>query len=199
MRKRITNRSEQVKTAAASGVRRQISEDFKYNKAKLKHLKNVLHKVTVSLGTMVSAHNEFARVKGPEISPDGLLGGLGYIIPIKEIKEIFNSSIRTLSDVADCIADELTNPKWEASSDTDVQKLIKEKKEIDEQVEEDVPEAVDTKDTKVDDGDSDAYEEIDPEDIKTSEEFKPIAPENQKALAKAVQASLAKAVNYRKG
>ena len=139
-RKRLTEHFERVRMGAANGARREISEDFKYDKKKLKYIKRVLHNVNVALGTLVSAHNEFSRIKGPQISPDGLLGGLGYIMPIKEIKEILNDEIRKLSDIADCLADELTNPKWEAEDDKDVKKLLKEKEEIEDKVEEEIPE-----------------------------------------------------------
>jgi len=132
-RVRITNRLSQSKVAA--GSRREIPGDFKYNKKKLKHLKRILHNVSVAVGTLVSAVNEFSRIKGPDISPDGNLGGLGYILPIKDIKEVLNTSIRGLSDVSDSIADELTNPNWGAEDDSDVKKLIKEKEDIEEKAE----------------------------------------------------------------
>ena len=179
MRERLTDQLDRIKTAAASGVHRQISEDFKYNKAKIKHLKKILHNVTVALGTLTSAHNEFSRIKGPDISPDGMLGGLGYIIPLKDIKESLLTAIKNVGDVADCIADELTNPKWDVKDDKDVKKLIKEKKEIEE---------------KVDDiGDLPEEEGINPEDVVTSEDDLDLSyldPIKETAITKAVKASL---------
>lgn len=135
MRKRLTDDTERLKSA---GVRREIPEDFKYNAKKLKHLKHILHNVTVALGTLTSSLNEFSKLKGPEVSPDGLLGGVGYIIPLKEIKETINSNIRGLSDVADCLADELTNPRWNTQDDKEIEKLIKEKEEVLEEVDEEI-------------------------------------------------------------
>jgi hypothetical protein len=122
--------------AAAGGSRREIPDDFKYDKKKIKHIKHVLHNTTIALGTLVSALNEISRIKGPDISPDGLLGGLGYIMPIKDIKEKLNTSIRDLGDIADSLADELTNPKWDIKEDSDVKELIKEKEKVEEQAEE---------------------------------------------------------------
>jgi hypothetical protein len=179
MRERLTKDFCRVKQAASTGVHRQISEDFTYNKAKLKHLKKILHNITVALGTMVSAHNEFSRVKGPDISPDGLLGGFGYIIPIKDIKESLISAIKNIENIADCIADELTNPKWGAKDDKDIKKLIKDKKEVEEQVEEEVY------------GEPDE-EEITPEDIITSRELdlSYLEPTKEAAINRAVKASL---------
>lgn len=120
----------------AAGLRRAIPEDFTYNPKKLKHLKHVLHNVSVALGTLSSALNEFSKLKGPEISPDGLLGGVGYIIPIQEIKQGINTSVHTLSNVADCIADELTNPRWNAREDKEVKELIKEKDKVTDKLDE---------------------------------------------------------------
>ena len=122
------------KTAAGS-LRRSIPDDYTYNPKKLKHLKAILHNISIALGTLSSAHNEFSKLKGPEISPDGLLGGVGYIIPIREIKETFNTSLHGLSNVADCIADELTNPRWNSKEDKEVKDLIKEKEEVTDKLE----------------------------------------------------------------
>jgi hypothetical protein len=133
MRTRLTER---ISKQSASGLRREIAEGFKYDKKKLKHLKRILHNVTVALGTLSSALHEFSRIKGPDISPDGMLGGLGYIMPLKEVKEVLNTGIKNLSDVADSIADEMTNPNWDAGDDKEVKKLLKEKEETEELVEE---------------------------------------------------------------
>ena len=175
MRKRMTKQFDLMKQATASGVHRQISDDFKYNKAKIKHLKHILHNVTVALGTLTSAHNEFSKIKGPDISPDGLLGGLGYIISIKDLKEALIGAIKNVGDIADCIADELTNPKWDAQDDKSVKKLIKEKKEVEEQVEE-----------------IEEPEDIEPEDVVTSTEIDLsfLDPKKEAAISSAVQASL---------
>lgn len=134
MRERFTDNPERYKTAA--GIKREIPDDFKYNPKKIKHLKRVLHNVTISLGTLTSSLIELSKLKGPDISPDGLLGGRGYIIPFKEVKETINNAARDLSDVADTLADELSNPRWDVKDDKDVKKLIKEKEEAIEKVEE---------------------------------------------------------------
>ena len=135
MRERLTDNPERFIKAAGS-AKREIPEDFKYNPKKAKHLKKVLHNVTISLGTLTSSLIELSKLKGPDVSPDGLLGGRGYIIPFKEVKETINTAARGLSDVADTLADELTNPRWKVIDDKDTKKLIKEKEEAVEKVEE---------------------------------------------------------------
>ena len=160
MRKRLTLKFERMKEAASNGLRREISEDFRYDKGKLKHIKHVLHNVNVALGNLVSGLNEFSRIKGPDISPDGLLGGLGYIMSLRDVKETINNSVRSLSDVADSLADELTNPRWKVEDDKEVKELIKEKEDVEEKVEEEVP-------------------EITPEDIITSTEIEKAASDKK--------------------
>ena len=149
MRKRLTDDPERFKTAAAP--KREIPDDFKYNPKKLKHLKKALHNVTISLGTLTSSLIEFSKLKGPEVSPDGLLGGRGYIMPVKDVKETLNNAARGLSDIADTLADELSNPRWQVKDDKDVKKLLKEKEEAIEKVEE-------------------VDEDINPDDLTTVEE-----------------------------
>ncbi|RKY75714.1 hypothetical protein DRQ07_11450 [candidate division KSB1 bacterium] len=170
MRKRLTDHPEFLKTAAV--VRREIPDDYKYNKSKLKHLKHILHNTNVALGTLTSILNEFSKIKGPDISPDGLLGGIGYIIPIKDIKQSVNNAVHNLSDIADCIADELTNPKWNGDEDKEIKKLIKEKDKAVEKVEEEMEEN---------------EEEVTPEDVVTSEE---LVEKNSKILTAAIKKSL---------
>ena len=87
-------------------------------------MKKVLHNVSIALGTLTSSLNEFSRVKGPDISPDGRLGGVGYIMALTDIKQTINSAVHNLGNIADCIADELTNPRWGASEDKEVKELI---------------------------------------------------------------------------
>jgi len=171
MRKRLTDHPELLKTAAAT-VRREIPDDYKYNKSKLKHLKHILHNTNVALGTLTSILNEFSKIKGPDISPDGLLGGIGYIIPIKDIKQSVNGAVHNLSDIADCIADELTNPKWNGDEDKEIKNLIKKKNKAVEKVEEEMEES---------------EEEMTPEDVVTSEE---LIEKDSKILTAAIKKSL---------
>lgn len=139
MRKRLTEKLDRIKSAASgNGLRREINEDFKYDKKKLKHLTFVLHCVNVSLGALVSALSRFSKLRGPTISPDGMLGGLGYVMPIKEIKLALHDIVEKLSDIQDSIADEMNNPRWEAASNAEVKKVLKEKEEVEEKVEEEI-------------------------------------------------------------
>jgi hypothetical protein len=164
MRKRLSTKS--------AGLRREITEGFKYDKKKLKHLHKILHNVNVALGTLGSALGEFSRVKGPAISPDGLLGGLGYIMPLRGIKEVLTTSVHSLGEVADSIADELTNPHWNAADDKETKEVIKEKEKVEEETQEvmDAPEGEEVSEGEEPEEVSEE-EIVSPEDVKTSKEI----------------------------
>jgi len=139
-RTRITSRLGIVKTAAAKKDGPKSKEipirnlsGFDYDPSKAKHLKRSLHNMNVALGTLLAAMKDLSLLRGSDITPDGMLGGRGFVMPFKELKIKLTESIGHLSDITDTIADELTNPKWKLSH-REVGEVRKEKKEIDETV-----------------------------------------------------------------
>ena len=62
-RKRLSTIQDKIAAGKTNGLRREIPDDFAYNKKKIKHLQRVLHNVNVSLGTLVSALAEMSKVK----------------------------------------------------------------------------------------------------------------------------------------
>lgn len=140
-RERLTS-----KIAAAQAVEKKKKENkngedtrnldgFEYDTSKAKVLKKALHNINVSLGTLISAMKELSILRGSEITPDGKLGGRGFIMGFRDLKFKLNSAIGDLSDVTDTLADELTNPKWGLSS-SERKKVKQDNQEIEEEVEE---------------------------------------------------------------
>lgn len=123
------------KKRESSGEMRRNLEGFNYDTSKATTLKKALHNLNVSLGTLLSAMKDLSLLRGSEITPDGMIGGRGFIMPFKDIKSKIASSIDDLSNITDSIADELTNPKWGLSSD-EKKKVKDEKEEIQEEIEE---------------------------------------------------------------
>jgi hypothetical protein len=117
------------------GEGRRNLDGFEYDTTKANVLKKALHNVNVSLGTLLSAMKDLSLLRGSEITPDGMLGGRGFIMPFKDMKSKINTAIGDLSDITDTIADELTNPKWGLSPE-EKKKVKKEKEEIQEEIEE---------------------------------------------------------------
>lgn len=142
-RQRITSRLGMAKTAAAEKSKAKAKEQapernlsgFEYDVSKAKHLKRALHNINVSLGTLLAAVKDLALLRGSDVTPDGMLGGRGFVMPFREIKTRITESISSLSDVTDTIADELTNPKWKLSPKAQAS-VKKEKAQIEERVDE---------------------------------------------------------------
>jgi len=143
----MTNKASKVvqaflkKTAATgSDSPRQSIPGFDYDITELSKLKDILEELNSSLEALVAAHRMFFGVKSSAISPDGKLGGNGYVQDIKEMKESFNSSLKILSDLSDTIADELKNPLWidkvPDEEQDDIEEVIEEKEEIIESADE---------------------------------------------------------------
>jgi hypothetical protein len=146
---------------------------FDYDPSKATILKKALHNINVSLGTMISAMKELSILRGSEITPDGMLGGRGFIMPFKDVKAKINAAITDLSDVTDTLADELTNPKW-GLSDSEKKKVKQENEVVEEEVQEveEVVPGAETTDTENKDLPPDVskppLEDINPEDVVNS-------------------------------
>lgn len=122
---------------------RQIQEDFVFNARYLKPLAQTLRSALMALGHATSAYNRFVKIKSRNVSPDGSLGGKGYIQKIPDMRRQFMNCVEALSALTDTIHDELNAPHWNPSEDTLDPRDRDEVKEIVEDVEEikDDPEA----------------------------------------------------------
>lgn len=166
--------AEKKKDNRGRGELQRNIEGFDYDPSKAAVLKKALHNINVSLGTMISAMKDLSILRGSDITPDGMLGGRGFIMPFRELKAKLNTAITELSDVTDTLADELTNPKW-GLSDAEKKKVKQDNEDIDEEVqdvEETVPEGVSEEDAPVTENtdlppevDKPNLDEIKPEDV----------------------------------
>lgn len=172
-RDRLTMRIAAEKASEKKRAKGEMIRDigqFEYDPSKASVLKKALHNVNVSLGTLISAMKELSILRGSDVTPDGMLGGKGFVMPFKELKAKINTSITELSDVTDTLADELTNPKW-GLSDSERRKVKKENEIVEEkveEVEEEVPQG-DTPDTEDTDlppeVEKPSLDKINPEDV----------------------------------
>ena len=65
-----------------------------------------------SLGHALLAYNDFARLKSSRLSPDGSLGGRGYIQKIQDMRKQYMNCVEALSSLSDTLYDELNAPHW---------------------------------------------------------------------------------------
>jgi hypothetical protein len=92
--------------------RRQIPKDHEFDKKAVKPIVKTLWAMAVALGHALTAHREFSRLKSSSFSPDGMLGGRGYVMPIKQIRQQLFESCEALSCLVDTLHDEINAPHW---------------------------------------------------------------------------------------
>jgi len=105
--------------------KRKHLKDHNFKASDLKTLTKILWQISVSLGHLGSATNNFSRVKSVHISPDGKLGGSGYQQTIVDMRRLLYSAIESLSSIQDTIYDEVSAPHWKP----EIQKLPKNDRE----------------------------------------------------------------------
>lgn len=118
---------------------RNIGQDFVFNAKYLKPLAQVLRSILMALGHATSAHSRFVKIKSRNISPDGALGGKGYIEKIPDMRRQLMNCVEALSALSDTIHDELSAPHWNPAEDTldprdreDVKEIVEDAEEIKE-------------------------------------------------------------------
>jgi hypothetical protein len=114
---------------------REINEEFVFQPKYLKPLAEVLRSMLMALGHATSAHSKLVKVKSRTISPDGNLGGRGYIQKVSDMRRQLMNAIEVLSASSDTLYDELNAPHWNPAEDTLDPRDRQEVKEIVEDVE----------------------------------------------------------------
>jgi len=95
---------------------RKINPDFAFNPRNTKPLAKVMRSTNASLGHAMVAYAVFTKLKSADISPDGALGGKGYIQKIAEMRRAYMNLIEALSALSDTLYDEIRAPHWAAVS-----------------------------------------------------------------------------------
>ena len=118
---------------------REIQGDFVFNAKHLKPLARTLRSALMALGHATSAYNRFTKIKSRNVSPDGNLGGKGYIQKISDMRRQLMNAVEALSALTDTIYDEMHAPHWNPSEDTldprdrdEVKEIIEDAEEIKE-------------------------------------------------------------------
>ena len=96
---------------------REIDPDYKFDAKNLEPLARVLRSTLMALGHIQTARTVFTKIKSQRISPDGNIGGKGYVMPIKDIRKQFANCDEALSSIADSIYDEINATHWHPDVD----------------------------------------------------------------------------------
>ncbi len=98
--------------SGASGQKRDIPKDHNFNPQSLKPMAKALWATSVSLGHALTAYRHLSRLKSVTVSPDGKLGGQGYIMDVKDARLKMHEACEALSAIADTLHDEIEAPHW---------------------------------------------------------------------------------------
>ena len=98
----------------AGHVKRAIPKGYEYDPKAIKPLAKMLWAMSVSLGHAMTAHRQFTKMKSSTVSPDGLIGGRGYVMAVKDVRKALYDACEGLSAVSDTIHDEINAPHWKS-------------------------------------------------------------------------------------
>ena len=96
---------------------REIDPDYKFDAKNLKPLAQTLRSALMALGHIQTARTTFTKIRSATISPDGNLGGKGYVLPIKDIRKLLSNCDEALSSMTDTIYDEMQAVHWHPDVD----------------------------------------------------------------------------------
>lgn len=95
---------------------RKITPDFAFNPKNTKPLARVMRSTNAAMGHAMAAYAIFTKIKSADVSPDGSLGGKGYIQKIAEMRRAYMNVVEALSALSDTLYDEIRAPHWAAVS-----------------------------------------------------------------------------------
>lgn len=115
-----------------SPSKREFTDQYNYRPKHVKVLAKCLRSTMMALGHANSAHSRFAKLKSSDISPDGNLGGQGYMSSIPQMRRQLANVVEALSSLSDTLYDEIQAPHWQ-----EAEKRLppKERQEIEDLVE----------------------------------------------------------------
>ena len=99
---------------------RELSSEFTFQPRAAKPLARALRSTLMALGHAESAQQTFTKIKSATVSPDGNLGGKGYIKKISEMRREFANCVEALSSLSDTIFDEINAPHWNPALEEDL-------------------------------------------------------------------------------
>ncbi len=162
----------------SSGSSRNIPKDHEFDSRALKPLSKALWASTVALGHALTAYRHFSRIKSATVSPDGQLGGRGYVMKLTEMRQKLYEASEALSAISDTIFDEISAPHWKP-------KLA----QLDDDDQEDVRRFIDEAQDVMENPEGEAEEEIEAIEeapLKSSKPKKKVRPAQEDAKASKV-------------
>jgi len=138
-----------------SAGKRNIPKNHEFQPRALKPLSKALWASTVALGHTLTAYRHLSRLKSTTVSPDGLMGGRGYVMRLADMRQKLYEASEALSAISDTMFDEITAPHWkpklaqlDESDRDDVTRFVEEAQEVMENPEGEAEEEIDEIESK---------------------------------------------------
>jgi len=97
-------------------VRRDVRvEGFQWTPDALRNLAKILWAAQRSHSYAIAAYRLFSKMPSSQFSPDGLLGGRGYIQSVKDMRQALALAVETMSSFTDTVHDEVNADHWKES------------------------------------------------------------------------------------
>lgn len=96
----------------SSPDKRNIPQDHPFDSRALKPMAKALWASSVSLGHALTAYRQLSRLKSTTVSPDGMIGGRGFIMNVKDVRHKLFEACEALSAITDTLHDEIQAPHW---------------------------------------------------------------------------------------
>jgi len=96
---------------------------FKPDPKNFEALCKIEAKLDVCLKFLSQAMHEFYALKSIDVSPDGKLGGRGFILEIPEIRNRLHAAVENISGLIDTVYDETRGKHWDFNASDEEQPL----------------------------------------------------------------------------
>lgn len=106
-------------------LRRDIRvQGFEWRPDVLRSLAKILWAAERSHSYGMATLRLFSKMSSSEFSPDGLLGGRGYIQHIKDMRSALGQAVEVLSAFTDTVHDEINAPHWASLKDESTNEIV---------------------------------------------------------------------------
>lgn len=111
-------------------IRRDLRDDtFNFETDAHKNLAKILWASQRAHSYAMAAYRIMSKMSSSQFSPDGLLGGKGYIQSVKDMRGNLSGSVEALSSFSDTVFDEINAPHWKVA-DHEVADIVESAEEV---------------------------------------------------------------------
>jgi len=107
--KRLARKKIALNQKADEGIREGL-EGFQFKDQGIKAIAQTYKHLAKAFMEIAKANNTFSSCKSSQISPDGRLGGKGYVLTIKDIRGSLGNIMNGVSELIDTFHDEVNSP-----------------------------------------------------------------------------------------